>query len=82
MILIKFDGEPAKGPIARAQSLALGAVLADTEVVEAASNIGENAALPFVGMDAGTVGFSSGDARGESKGGDASLALLMLLSYS
>lgn len=61
MILIKFEGEPAIGPIARAQSLALGAVLADTDVVETASNNGDIATLPFVGIVAGVAGFSSGD---------------------
>lgn len=60
-MLIKLEGEPAKGPIALVHSLALGAVLADTDVVETASNNGETATLPLVGIDAGIAGFSSGD---------------------
>lgn len=83
MILIRLEGEPANGPIARAHSLALGAVLAETDVVEIASSNGDTATLPFIGIDAGVAGFSSGDcARGESKGGDASLAVLPLLYHS
>lgn len=82
MMLIRFEGEPAKGPIALAHSVALGAVLADTEVVETASSNGETATLPFVGIEAGVAGFSSGDwAKGESKGGSASLTILPLLIH-
>lgn len=83
MILIRLEGEPANGPIARAHSLALGAVLAETDVVEIASSNGDTATLPFIGIDAGVAGFSSGDcARGESKGGDASLAVLPLVNLA
>ena len=83
MMLMRFEGDPAKGPIALTQSVALGAVLADTDVVETASSSGETAALPLVGIDAGVAGFSSGDwAKGESKGGEASLAIPPLLVYS
>lgn len=68
MMLIKLEGEAPRVPIARAQSLALGAVLAEADVVETASNIGEVVTLPFVGIEAGLAGFSSGE-RGESEGG-------------
>jgi hypothetical protein len=41
MMLIKLDGEPARGPIALAQSLALGAVLAEMDVADSASRSGD-----------------------------------------
>lgn len=41
MRLIKFDGEAPKGPVFFTQSPALGAVLADAEVFEMASRLGE-----------------------------------------
>lgn len=61
MMLIKFDGEPARGPIVLVQSLVLGAVLAEIDVVDAASKRGETDRLPLVGIEAGVAGSSSGD---------------------
>jgi len=41
MILIRLEGEPARGPIALLQSVALGAVLAEIDVADTASRRGD-----------------------------------------
>lgn len=60
-MLIKFDGEPARGPMALAQSWPLGAVLAEIDGADAASKRGDADRLPLVGIEAGVAGSSSGD---------------------
>jgi hypothetical protein len=80
MRLIKFEGEPAKGPMFRVQSPALGAVLAEAEAVETASSSGDAATLPFVGIDAGVAGFRFGElVCGDSEDVAISLAPLPFL---
>ena len=56
MMLIKLPGEPARPPLAHSFVM-LGAVLADTGVVDKASSIGEMVGLTLYG---GTVGSISG----------------------
>ncbi len=74
MRLIKFEGETPKGPVFLTQSPALGAVLTEAEVVETASEGGEDAWFPFVGMDVGIVGFMSGE--GSEDSGVAAMSLI------
>lgn len=74
MRLIRLEGEAPKGPVFLTQSLALGAVLADAEVVETASSGGETGGFRFVGMEAGIVGLMSGERSGDSGVGAMSLA--------
>lgn len=80
MMLIKLDGEPARGPVALGQSLALRAVLAETDVADTASNKGDTDGIPLVGIEAGAAGSSSGDWNtGDSSGGVTPLPALPLL---
>jgi hypothetical protein len=74
--LIKLPGEPARPP--RAQSLfILGAVLADTGVVDKASNMGETAA--GLTLSGAAVGLISGVSAGGEEVADVAGLLVMLL---
>ena len=70
MRLIKLDGEAPKGTVFLAQSPALGAVLAEAEVLETASRLGEDIWSPFVGMEVGIAGLMSGEGASMGDTGD------------
>lgn len=76
MRLIKLEGEAPKGPVCLVQSLALGAVLTEAEVVDTASKVGDTVGFPFIGMDAGIVGFRSGEGSGGGDSGDGAISLI------
>lgn len=55
MMLIKLPGEPARPPLAHS-FMTLGAVLAETDVVESASSMGDTAELTlYVGSKSGVL---------------------------